>query len=61
MHLRTYGRVSRRLLETNKALPEAKHLNQSRGSQEVVPFKSGPYAHHWHSKKKLTKAKVSGG
>ena len=37
-------------LETNKALTEAQALYRSQGYQEVAPFNSESYAHHWFEK-----------
>jgi DNA-binding MarR family transcriptional regulator/GNAT superfamily N-acetyltransferase len=37
-------------LETNRALTEAIHLYRASGYQEVAPFNSEPYAHHWFEK-----------
>jgi DNA-binding MarR family transcriptional regulator/N-acetylglutamate synthase-like GNAT family acetyltransferase len=38
-------------LETNKSLVEAISLYRSAGYQEVAPFNSEPYAHHWFEKR----------
>jgi GNAT superfamily N-acetyltransferase len=37
-------------LETNRSLPEAKHLYERAGFVEAEPFKNEPYAHHWFQK-----------
>jgi DNA-binding MarR family transcriptional regulator/ribosomal protein S18 acetylase RimI-like enzyme len=37
-------------LETNRALVEAQALYRSEGYQEVEPFNTEPYAHHWFEK-----------
>jgi GNAT superfamily N-acetyltransferase len=37
-------------LETNRSLPEAKHLYERAGFVEVEPFNNEPYAHHWFHK-----------
>lgn len=38
-------------LETNRSLVEAQGLYRSCGYQEVAPFNSEPYAHHWFEKR----------
>ncbi len=37
-------------LETNRSLPEAKHLYETSGFVEVEPFNDDPYAQHWFQK-----------
>ena len=37
-------------LETNRVLTEAQALYRQKGYQEVAPFNTGPYAHHWFEK-----------
>ena len=37
-------------LETNRSLPEAKHLYERAGFVEVEPFNNDPYAHLWFQK-----------
>jgi GNAT superfamily N-acetyltransferase len=37
-------------LETNRALVEAIRLYQRSGYEEVKPFNTEPYAHHWFEK-----------
>jgi|SRR5580698_1978793 GNAT superfamily N-acetyltransferase len=43
------GMVTLRL-ETNRSLPEAKHLYETSGFVEVEPFNDDPYAQHWFQK-----------
>ncbi|MEZ5332210.1 MAG: MarR family winged helix-turn-helix transcriptional regulator [Thermoanaerobaculia bacterium] len=38
-------------LDTNRALTEAVALYRSAGYEEVEPFSTEPYAHHWFAKK----------
>jgi DNA-binding MarR family transcriptional regulator/GNAT superfamily N-acetyltransferase len=38
-------------LETNRALHEAQSLYRRHGYQEVAPFNTEPYAHHWFEKR----------
>jgi GNAT superfamily N-acetyltransferase len=38
-------------LETNRTLKEAQAMYRKEGYQEVAPFNSEPYAHHWFEKK----------
>jgi DNA-binding MarR family transcriptional regulator/GNAT superfamily N-acetyltransferase len=38
-------------LETNRALTEAQALYRREGYQEVAPFNTEPYAHHWFEKR----------
>jgi GNAT superfamily N-acetyltransferase len=37
-------------LETNRSLPEAKHLYERAGFVEVEPYNNDPYAHLWFQK-----------
>ena len=38
-------------LETNRTLTEAQALYRAEGYQEVKPFNTEPYAHHWFEKR----------
>jgi GNAT superfamily N-acetyltransferase len=38
-------------LETNRVLTEAQPLYRQEGYQEVAPFNTEPYAHHWFEKR----------
>ncbi|QRM29674.1 helix-turn-helix domain-containing GNAT family N-acetyltransferase [Microvirga sp. VF16] len=42
--------LARLYLETNRALTEAQVLYRREGYEEVAPFNSEPYAHHWFEK-----------
>ena len=43
--------VARLHLETNRTLAEAQALYRQEGYEEVAPFNSEPYAHHWFEKR----------
>jgi DNA-binding MarR family transcriptional regulator/GNAT superfamily N-acetyltransferase len=43
--------LARLHLETNRALTEAQALYRQEGYEEVAPFNSEPYAHHWFEKR----------
>ncbi|GEO17070.1 bifunctional helix-turn-helix transcriptional regulator/GNAT family N-acetyltransferase [Microvirga aerophila] len=43
--------LTRLRLETNRALTEAQALYRAEGYQEVKPFNTEPYAHHWFEKR----------
>ena len=43
--------LTRLHLETNRALTEARALYRQEGYQEVAPFNTEPYAHHWFEKR----------
>jgi GNAT superfamily N-acetyltransferase/DNA-binding PadR family transcriptional regulator len=43
--------LSRLRLETNRTLTEAQALYRAEGYQEVKPFNTEPYAHHWFEKR----------
>jgi hypothetical protein len=43
-------------LETNRVLAEAQALDHQEGYQEVAPFNTEPYAHHWFEKRLETAA-----
>jgi hypothetical protein len=38
-------------LETNRALTDAIRLYRNSGYEEVAPFNTDPYAHHWFEKR----------
>ena len=46
--------LTRLRLETNRTLTEAQSLYRAEGYQEVEPFNSEPYAHHWFEKRLRT-------
>jgi DNA-binding MarR family transcriptional regulator/GNAT superfamily N-acetyltransferase len=43
--------LTRLRLETNRTLTEAQALYRAEGYQEVKPFNTEPYAHHWFEKR----------
>jgi len=43
--------LARLHLETNRTLTEAQALYRREGYEEVAPFNSEPYAHHWFEKR----------
>ena len=43
--------LARLHLETNRTLTEAQALYRQEGYEEVAPFNSEPYAHHWFEKR----------
>ena len=43
--------LTRVRLETNRTLTEAQALYRAEGYQEVKPFNTEPYAHHWFEKR----------
>ena len=43
--------LARLHLETNRTLAEAQALYRREGYEEVAPFNSEPYAHHWFEKR----------
>ena len=43
--------LARLRLETNRTLSEAQALYRREGFEEVAPFNSEPYAHHWFEKR----------
>ena len=44
-------RFSRLLLDTNRALKEARELYRRRGFAEIAPYNDNPYADFWFEKR----------